>query len=590
MDTDSILIGIGLVVVLGVGAQLLAGVLRVPSIVLLLPAGFLAGIATDDVHPDRLLGDLFQPLVGVGVGLILFEAGLRLSVDELRGGTRRIVSRLLLTGIVVTWAGVTVAVLALFDVGRGSAVMIGAILIVSGPTVVMPLLDFIRPAGRVRTVLKWEGILTDPIGALIGVVVFHILVQGAGSVGTGEEFGEILLSLGTGLLFGVAGAGALMLLLRGTERVAPSQGVMATLMVVVAAVVAADVLRDDTGLVAATVMGVVLANQRRLDVDRILEFQETFGQLLIGILFVLLAASVGPDEVRAVLGPGVALIAVMVLLLRPLVVLLATWRTALTWPERAFAAWMAPRGIVAASTASAFGLGLVAVGLPGAQEIQPIVFVVIFGTVVLYGLTAGPLARALGVADRGHTVALVVGAHQWAREVAGALGRAGVNVRLWAEEADEAEAARAEGLAVREGSLVVDALALESELEEVHTVLLLTGSDAFNVLAGRELRNGLARGAMVYRLAPGPEVVDAVPARIGGQVAFGPELTYEELSRRFAAGDRLVALPDGAGALSARPLFVVTAHGDLRVVRPDAPARPRPGDTVIALSPGGSPR
>ena len=196
MDTDSILIGIGLVVVLGVGAQLLAGVLRVPSIVLLLPAGFLAGIATDDVHPDRLLGDLFQPLVGVGVGLILFEAGLRLSVDELRGGTRRIVSRLLLTGIVVTWAGVTVAVLALFDVGRGSAVMIGAILIVSGPTVVMPLLDFIRPTGRVRTVLKWEGILIDPIGALIGVVVFHILVQGAGSVGTGEELGEILLSLG----------------------------------------------------------------------------------------------------------------------------------------------------------------------------------------------------------------------------------------------------------------------------------------------------------------------------------------------------------------------------------------------------------
>jgi hypothetical protein len=356
-------------------------------------------------------------------------------------------------------------------------------------------------------------------------------------------------------------------------------------MVVVGAVVVADVLREDAGLVATTVMGVVLANQRRLDVGRILEFQETFGQLLIGMLFVLLAASVDADQLRDVLLLGLALIAVMVVILRPLVVLLAEWRSMLTWRERAFAAWMAPRGIVAASTASAFGLGLTAVGLPGAEEILPIVFVVIFGTVVLYGLTARPLAWALGVADRGRTVVLVVGAHPWARQVARSLERAGLEVRLWAAEADEAEAARAEGLSVREGGLVVEALAREAELEEVRTVLLLTESDAFNALAAHELREGLARGAAVYRLAPAPDALDVVPARLAGHVAFDPAMTYEELSRRFASGARLVALPDGAGAMSAAPLFVVSADGDLRVVGPEEPPSPAPGDTVIALAP-----
>jgi len=313
VSADEVLLGIGLVVVLGVGAQLLASALRLPSIVVLLPVGFLAGIATDDVDPDVLLGDLFQPVVAVGVGLILFEAGLRLSLDELRGGVRSAVGRLLLVGTAVTWAGVTVTLLYVADLGRGAAVMIGAILIVSGPTVVMPLLGFIRPTGRVRSVLKWEGILIDPIGALIGVVVFHILLQGAGGGNLATDAGQIVLSLGAGLLVGAVGALALMLLLGATERTAPSQGVMATLMVVIGAVVAGDLLRDDAGLVATTVMGVVLANQRRLDVDRILEFQETFGQLLIGVLFVLLAASVAPQEVEDVLLDGLVLIAVLVL-------------------------------------------------------------------------------------------------------------------------------------------------------------------------------------------------------------------------------------------------------------------------------------
>ena len=203
------------------------------------------------------------------------------------------------------------------------------------------------------------------------------------------------------------GAVVLLALLRVVQREAPSMVVPTSLAVVVGAVVAADLLRDDSGFVAATLMGVALGNQRflpaarRIDVSAALGFHEALVQLLIGVLFVLIAASVSPDEVRDVLAKALVLVAVMALIVRPLVVAIAMWRSHFTLRERAFVAWMAPRGIVAGATASAFGLQLEQQRMAGAGDILPIVFVVIFATVVLYGLTAPVLARALGVAGRG---------------------------------------------------------------------------------------------------------------------------------------------------------------------------------------------
>src|SRR3954452_11423630 len=174
MTSDAILLGLGLVVILGVASQLVARRLRLPAIVVLLPVGFLAGIATDYIHPDRLLRGLFQPFVSLAVGVILFEAGLRLSLRDVSPGARRTVERLVAIGVLVTWVGVTAAVALLFD-GLGDLVplLIGAVLVVSGPTVVLPLLAFVRPARDVRALLTWEGVLVDPVGALLGVVVFH---------------------------------------------------------------------------------------------------------------------------------------------------------------------------------------------------------------------------------------------------------------------------------------------------------------------------------------------------------------------------------------------------------------------------------
>jgi NhaP-type Na+/H+ or K+/H+ antiporter len=578
MSTDEILFGLGLTLVLAVGSQLTARRLSLPAIVVLLPAGFVAGIATDDVHPDALLGALYQPFVSIAVGLILFEAGLRLSFREVALDVRKVVVRLLAFGVLVTCLGVAATVLLLFDhIDRGVAFLIGAILVVSGPTVVLPLLTFIRPTREVRSVLKWEGTLVDPIGALLGVLVFH-------GVTSKWRPGDYLLSIGVGGLVGAAGAVLLLLLLSELHRNAPRQSVLATLMIVVAAVIAADLLRDDAGFVAAVLMGIVLGNQHRIDVSLTLEFEETLVQLLVGVLFVLIAASVSPDDLGAVLPEALVLVAVMVLLLRPTAVALATWRSAFTPRERAFIAWMAPRGIVAGATASAFGLQLEQNGVAGAESVLPIVFVVIFGTVLLYGLTGPLAARLLGLAGAERRLVLVVSGHTWAREIAAALKRAGVAVRMWVGPAADRAAALAAGIEADRGRMMVDAVDRDAELEEITDVLLLTRSDDFNAITAAELRGELGHGH-VFRVAPDPEEPDLLPPSSEGGILGGPSLTFAELSDRFAAGARIIIrTADGSSAPTDVPLFAVASDGRLSIAADGSPPDVRAGDTVIVLT------
>ena len=583
MSTDDLLLGLGLVIVLAVGSQLLAGRLRLPAIVVLLPVGFLAGIATDDVHPDVLLGALYQPFVSLAVGLILFEAGLRLSVREIASDVRRTVGLLVTVGVLVTWAGVWAATALLFDdLGDLVPLLIGAVLVVSGPTVVLPLLSFVRPAPRVRSLLMWEGVLVDPIGALLGVFVFHAALS-AGSSGQLWRPGEMLLSILVGAAVGGLAAAVLWFLLQDTQRTVPRQAVPAVLMMVAAALVGADLIREDAGFVATTLMGAALANQRKIDVSLMLEFHGTLVQILIGALFVLISASVSPSDVNAVLPAALALVAIMVLVIRPLAVALATWRSGLSLRERAFVAWMAPRGIVAGATASAFGLELEQAHVPGAQHILPIVFVAIFATVVIYGLTAGPVARLLGVAEASGRVVLVIGGTPWARAIAASLKGAGFGVRLWSGRAVDQEAARAVGLTAERGKMMLDAISRETELEDVTDALLLTGNDDFNALAALALRTELGHGR-VYRVAPDLDETDLL-APAGEKGILGTDmLTSADLGRRFAAGARLAESPVNGGASDGDvALFVVSADGDLRVASPGKSPPVKAGDRVIAL-------
>lgn len=584
LSTNQLLLGIGLVLVLAVGSQLLARTLRLPAIVVLLPVGFVAGILTKDVRPSDLLGPLFQPFVSVTVAVILFEAGLRLSFRDVTPRIRPVVVRLVSIGPPLTSLAIAGSAAVLFSgLGGDIPLLIGAILVVSGPTVVLPLLAHIRPARDVRSVLKWEGVLIDPLGALLGVVVFNVARTGGSS---GWHTGALLLSLLVGGTVGAIGAAVLWRWLPRVQRLAPRQMISLTLALTIAALVAADLIRDDTGFLATMLMGMFLANQRTIDVRQAVEFHETLVQLMIGVLFVMIAASVSPSDLNHVLLPSLGLVAIIVLVVRPAVAGLSTWRSNLDGRERAFVGWMAPRGIVAGATASAFAVELAAAHVQGAHKVLPIVFVVILGTVVIYGVSGRPVAQRLGMAGKKGTLVLIVGGHEPARAIGAALKHAGVGVRLWAGPSAQ-PAARAAGLDADRGRILVDSLNREAELEEVTDALLLSRSDDFNALAASELRVDLGHGH-VYRIAPDPREPDLQSPPAAGDI-LGPEaLTLNELTRRLDNGARFVEIPvrgNNGVQLVAEPelLFLVGANGGMRAATNDRTAEAREGDTLVGL-------
>ncbi len=392
---ESDLLQLTLIVALAVAGQAIAARTGVPSIVLLLGLGFAAGAGVGLLDPDELLGDLLVPLVSLSVAVVLFDGGLGLRLDVVPEGAHRAVLGLLTAGIAITWGLTSLVAVPLFDLNNDLNVLLGAILIVSGPTVVLPLLRFVRPRRRVGEVLRWEGILIDPIGAVLAVFVFHAITTGEGlrSVTGAVDF---LVSASVGLVFGAIGA-VLLLWMLSRGRLDRHLEVLVTLAMVLLAFAIPDQLREDTGLISVVLMGIILGSQRRVSVDHIAEFKDIIGGLLTGVLFIILAARIERGSLIDLGLEGLAFVGVLIVLVRPLCVALSTLGSRLALRERAFLAWMAPRGIVAASMASVFALQLEAAGVPGADRLVSITFLVIVLTVVIYGLTGRAAARVLGV-------------------------------------------------------------------------------------------------------------------------------------------------------------------------------------------------
>ena len=393
--SESDLLQLALIVALAVAGQAIAARTGIPSIILLLGLGFAAGAGLGVLDPDELLGDLLVPIVSLSVAVILFDGGLGLRVDAVPEGAQRAVLGLLTVGVAVTWALTSLAAVLVFDLGNDLNVLLGAILIVSGPTVVLPLLRFIRPRRRVGEVVRWEGILIDPIGAVLAVFVFHAIASGEGFASL-EGVAEFMISVSVGIAFGAAAAGILVWILH-RHRLSRHLEVLVTLALVLLAAAVPDALREDTGLISVVLMGIILANQRAVSIDHIADFKSIIGGLLTAVLFIILAARVEPSSLTDLGLAGLAFVGAMVLVVRPVAVALSTVGSRLALRERAFLAWMAPKGIVAASVASVFALQLSASGVPGADKLVPITFLAIVLTVVIYGVTGRPVARLLGV-------------------------------------------------------------------------------------------------------------------------------------------------------------------------------------------------
>jgi NhaP-type Na+/H+ or K+/H+ antiporter/Trk K+ transport system NAD-binding subunit len=609
---ETILLDVTTVVILGIGAQWLAWRFRLPSILLLLLAGFLAGPVLGVLEPQSLQGDWLFAFVSVSIGIILFEGGLSLRLSELRevGGT---VLKLITLGVLVTWGLGAAAAHFILDFNVSLAILIGAILTVTGPTVIVPLLRHVRPEGRVGTIAKWEGITIDPVGAILAVLVLEtlILLNNPSNAGEGATAAIEHVAVGIGLEIFVAlgvsvTATALLLILLRRRMVPDFLRNPITLMVVIVAFVVSNVLQHEAGLLTTTLMGIALANQPYVSVQRIVEFKENLQVLLIGSLFVLLSARLELSALTFIDMRVLVFLGILVVLVRPLAVWVSTVGTQLSWEERTFLSWLAPRGVVAAAVASLFAYQLSPIYPEAVEGMVPVVFAVIVGTVAIYGLTAAPLAHWLGLADPDPEGLLFVGASGWVRTVAQRVQALGTDVYLIDNNVEHVRQAREEGLPARQANALSESVLDEVDLSGIGRLLITIPNDEVASLSALHFSD-VFDSTDIYQLAAQPDSrhggEGVMPKHLRGRPLFGESTSYQSLAEHMERGDQVTVLrvadevtedepkeyytyEELTGAYNDRtiiPLFVLTDGGDLEVVSETGQFRLRPTDRMVAL-------
>ena len=598
----SALFSIAAVFVLGVSAQWIAWRYRVPSILLLLTFGFIAGPVIGVLDPEAMRAEWVFTFVALSIGIILFEGGLSLRLDELRevGGA---VGRLISIGVLITWVLASLASLFVLKLSLSISLLIGAILTVTGPTVIVPILRHIRPKGRIAALAKWEGITIDPIGAILALLVLETLLligeTGGGTVGSvaSHALSGLLLEFFVGVGVGVAGAGILVFLLR--RRMVPDylQNPMA-LMVVIAVFAVSDALQPESGLVATTIMGFAVANQRLVAVRRIVEFKEDLRVLLIAALFIMLAAQLDLTDIQYLGWEAIVFLLILMLFVRPVAVFLSMLGTRLYVKEKVFLSWLAPRGIVAAAVASLFTFRIAELYPEESQFIVPIIFLVIVGTVAIYGLTISPLARWLGLAEPDPQGVLFIGAHDWARHIASALDQVGVSVLMIDANAGNVASAREAGLHALRGNVLSESIMDEMDLSGIGRLVVLTPNDEVNSLTVVRFAQ-VFDSAEMYQLATrnnqqGEDAGEIPVQHLRGRPLFGAGINHASLTAQFAAGAtvKTFAIKDEGAysrlekeyGSSMTPLFIARGKNQLQVLSIDnGPPRLEPGNLLVAL-------
>ena len=601
--SDSILVQITLILFLGIGSQWLASRLRLPAILLLLVVGFVVGPLMNHrwVNPDALMGDLLMPLVSLSVGLIMFEGGLTLKFREL-DAIGSVVMRLISIGALITW-GLSL-LLARLALGWDwpLCALVGAILVVTGPTVILPLLRFLQPTRQVASALKWEGIMIDPVGALLALLVFETIHHGLGEHGAQwTQFPNHALmgffwTLLIGGVVGAVGAGLVYFFFKH-HWVHEHQQTPFALMVAVSAFTLSNHFQHESGLLATTLMGVILANQSQVDVRHVLAFKENLVVLMISTLFIVLSARLELATFSAlpVFGSLCFLLGLL-LVVRPLTVWVSCLGSSLNRSERLFLSWMAPRGIVAAAVASVFSMRLVDAGMAEAAQLTPVVFMVIVGTVLVYGLTAGPVARWLGVSNPDPQGVLIAGAHTLGRSLGKVLKESGFRVLMVDNNPQNIHQARMDGLPVHFGSILGDHLEDDLDLAGIGRLIALTPNHRVNSLAALHFSE-LFGEREVYQLADiasNHSKRDAFSAGLQGKTLFHESASYAQLQERLQQDQRIkcTSLTESYTFEDAKrsmgetllPLFIIHSKGALQIIQAGQSVQPTPGQTLISLS------
>ena len=508
------------IVILGILAQWVAWKFKIPAILPLILIGLFVGPFSTLLSVDGTKwiepiwngkeglfpGESLFYFVSLAISIILFEGGLTLKLKEVKN-VGPVITKLITIGSLVTFFGAGLAAHYIFNLSWVVAFLFSALIIVTGPTVITPILRNIPLKRDVSAVLKWEGILIDPIGALVAVLIFEFIMVGEGSTYTKTaliEFGKIVLF---GTSFGFTFAHGLSFAIK--KQFIPHYLLnVFSLATVLGVFVLSDIFAHESGLLAVVVMGMVLGNINLPNLKELLYFKESLSVLLISILFILLSANINIEDLLAIYNWKTALLfGIVVFAVRPLGVFLSTVNSTLKINEKLFISWVGPRGIVAAGIASLFGLKLVSTGETGAELITPLVFMIVLGTVLLNATTARLMAKVLGVFLSKSEGILIIGAGKLSRLIGEYLDKNNRHVVLVDTNASNIEKANELGLEAIKEDIYAEDLSDNLELSDVGYLLSLTGNSTINQYAIDKFKKQFGENGS-FRLITPEEMVD----------------------------------------------------------------------------------
>lgn len=589
---------IALVGILGIGAQWVAWRTGWPAIVLMLAAGFLAGPVLGVFDPEHAFGELLEPMVAVGVALILFEGGLSLDFRELRH-TGSAVMRLATIGVVLGWLFGALAGIYIAGLAPEVAILFGGILVVTGPTVVIPLLRQSSVKSRPASILKWEAIVNDPTGALCAVIAFEYFRKVAESPNA-TLFEVVPPLIIAAILAGLIGYVAALAIAWSFPRGAVPEylKVPVLLTAVIGVFVISNLIEHEAGLVAVTVMGVALANMNVTSLRSIHPFKENVAVLLVSGIFILLSASLSFEDIRLINWQIIAFLVALLFLVRPATILLSLLGSKIPWNERLFLAWIAPRGIVLVAISGLFALRLAEPPLQfeDANLLIGLSFAVVVVTIVAHGFTVNFVAKLLKVKGVTRPGMLIVGSTPWTIALAEQMRDLKAPVLVVDASWQRLGLARQKGIDFYHGEILNEATEHNLELAPYQNLVAATENEAYNALVCNEFAHEIGRDS-VFQLGESADGDDrhSLPESLRGRALFESGFGVEDVSERQRQGwvfrktklsdefdfeKMQEKLPDAANML-----LLVRSNGTLRFFTHAAKPEPRAGDTILSFSP-----
>ena len=597
---DSPLVYLTTVLVVGIASQWLSWRLKFPALIVLLVVGFGLGqlVDTNEIIPQ----DVLFPSVSLAVAVILFEGGLTLKFRDL-AQSRSSIIRLCSFGVFLTWIPTALAAKLIFETWEIS-ILVGALFVVTGPTVIIPLLRHIRPKSRIGAIAKWEGIVNDPIGAVLAVLVFESIILGhSDSALKSVAIGFLTMTL---IAVTIAGLTSIIIVQTLKRHLIPDYLENPVMLgFIFFTFTASNLIQEESGLATVTLLGILLINQKTVRIHHVVQFKENLVVLLISVLFIVLASRLSPQDLKELGWSAGLFLAILILLIRPFSIFMSTIGTNITWQEKTFLSALAPRGIVAAAVASVFALEIEELShiqdvdaqmLADAEKLGPVTFFVIFGTVTIYGLAAAPIARRLKISDPDPQGILFAGADSFVRGLAEIISKEGFGVLLIDTNYDNISASRMLGLPTQNASIISEYVGNELDFSGIGRLFAITPNDEVNSLAVRQFSDQFGK-ANLFQLTPRNydknKPRGEVAERLTGRKLFSLNSTYPKLTQRFQNGAKIKKtllteefsyqdFLDLYGE-TATPLMVIDDSKKLKICTEEDDNTPKNGQTLISL-------